>query len=231
MIHFPQEPRLEAGADLLTRRSLIERLATLPEERDWERFYNQYYRIILSFAQRQGLDEHAARDVLQETMLLLIRKLRGFTYQPERGKFRNWLLTLVAGKVRDAKRRVWGKWTVSMSDATAEGRPALEDTLAAESPEAGAALDRAWLQSLAEEAMRKVACDPCLAAQTFEIFQAYAIERRPVAEVAAQFRVKENAVYQIKNRLVRRLRKEVERLQRGGAPVLATSLTATYERT
>jgi DNA-directed RNA polymerase specialized sigma24 family protein len=44
--------------------------------RDWELFYNQYRDVIFCFSRRQGLDESAACDVLQETMVLLMRKSR-----------------------------------------------------------------------------------------------------------------------------------------------------------
>jgi hypothetical protein len=46
------------------------------------------------------------------------------------------------------------------------------------------------------------------------VFAAYALEQRPIADVAAEFGLKENAIYQIKNRLVRRVRVEVARLAR-----------------
>ena len=88
-----------------TRKSLLARLKTASNNNDWEALYEQYSAIILSFCLKQGLDEFGARDVLQETMILLMRKLPGFEYDPQKGRFRNWLLALVAGKVRDAHRR------------------------------------------------------------------------------------------------------------------------------
>src|SRR5438046_952433 len=91
--------------NLVTRQSLLARLKASPHDRDWEDFYAQYWAVILSFARRLGVDEHSARDVLQETMMLVIRKMPEFTYDPQRGRFRNWLLTLVTNKTREAMRR------------------------------------------------------------------------------------------------------------------------------
>src|SRR5580658_1242378 len=126
--------------DLQTRRSLLARLGSESQNADWEQFYNQYWAVILFFAQKQGLDEASARDVLQETMILLMRKFPGFVYDPERGRFRNWLLTLVAGKARDAMRRAARSRTISIHEPSSEDRPALEETFAADSAEASEAL-------------------------------------------------------------------------------------------
>jgi len=209
--------------DLETRRSLLDRLGSKSQNADWEQFYNQYWAVILTFAQKQGLDEASARDVLQETMILLMRKLPGFIYDPERGRFRNWLLTLVAGKARDAMRRAARSRTISIHEASSEDQPALEETLTSDSTSASDALEQSWMQSLAEEALRRMQSDPGTKPETLAIFRSYAIDGKPVAEVAAEFGVRENAVYQIKNRLIKRLRDIVAELQGAACATHPTS--------
>ncbi len=191
--------------DLGTQKSLLERLATEPGEDDWELFYAKYAAVIVSFAQKQGLEEHGARDALQETMIVLVRKLPTFTYDPAQGRFRNWLLTIVANKVREARRRGHRERLVSLDAAPEEGDP-LHERLPAEAAHGDEAVEAAWRQSLLEEALRRVLEDPHSKAETVAVFRACALEGRPVAEVAAAFGLKENAVYQIKNRMVNRLR-------------------------
>jgi RNA polymerase sigma factor (sigma-70 family) len=203
------------NATLLTEPTLIARLTTQSLDRDWERFYRQYSAVILSFAQRQGLDQAAASDVLQETMLLLLRKFPHFKYQPDRGRFLNWLLTLVSGKVRDARKREAAQRTLSLSEGGTDDRPSLEATLASPQGDAVAALDLAWRQAVADEAMRRVQAEPHLKPETLQIFHAYAIEGRPAGEVARRFQIKENAVYQIRARIVGRLREEVAAIEAG----------------
>jgi len=209
--------------DLQTRRSLLARLGSGWQNADWEQFYNQYWAVILFFAQKQGLDEASARDVLQETMILLMRKLPGFVYDPERGRFRNWLLTLVAGKARDAMRRAARSRTISIHEPSSEDRPALEDTLTSDSARASEALEQSWMQSLAEEALRRMQSDPDTKPETLAIFRSYAIDGKPVTEVAAEFGIRENAVYQIKNRLIKRLRGVVAELQAAACATRPTS--------
>jgi RNA polymerase sigma-70 factor (ECF subfamily) len=198
--------------DLGTQKSLLDRLAIAPREADWERFYEKYAAVILSFAQKQGLDEHGARDALQETMIVLVRKLPTFTYDPAQGRFRNWLLTIVANKVREARRRAHAERLVSLEAAPEDGEP-LHQRLPSEAAQADETVEAAWRQSLLEEALRRVLEDPHTKAETVAVFRACALEGRPVADVAAAFGLKENAVYQIKNRLMNRLREMLAGLE------------------
>jgi hypothetical protein len=50
-----------------------------------------------------------------------------------------------------------------------------------------------------------------------EVFRACVLEGRSTADVAAKFGIKENAVYQIKNRLMARLNGMVSAMDKGGA--------------
>jgi RNA polymerase sigma factor (sigma-70 family) len=198
--------------DLGTQKSLLERLATAPGEGDWAFFYVKYAAVILSFARKQGLEEHGARDVLPETMIVLVRKLPGFAYDPARVHFRNWLLSIVSNKVREAKRRTHREWLVSL-DAVPEEGEALHERLMAESANGDATVETVWRQSLLEEALRRVLEDPYTKTETVAVFRACALENRPVAEVAAVYGLKENAVYQIKNRMINRLREMLAELE------------------
>lgn len=198
--------------ELATQESLLQRLSDASQDGDWEVFYTKYGAVIVSFAEKQGLDEHGSRDVLQETMLVVMRKLPQFRYDPTRGRFRNWLLSIVANKVREARRRAHAEHFVSLDAETECGEKFHEPAVDAN---AGANLETSWRQSLLEEAFRRLLEDPYTKPETVEAFRAFAMEGRPVAEVAAQFGLKENAVYQIKNRLMNRLRALLAELEDG----------------
>ncbi len=203
--------------DLVTQASLLVRLSTASQQGDWTLFYEKYAAVIVSFAQKQGLDPHGARDALQETMLVVMRKLPAFTYDPAKGRFRNWLLSIVANKVREAQRRARREGHVSLDAEPESGEP-LHEQLAAGGATADAAVEEAWRQSLLEEALMRLLDDPHTKPETIAIFRACALEGRPVAEVAAQFGLKENAVYQIKNRLMTRLRGLLAEVEDGAEP-------------
>lgn len=196
-----------------TRQTLLERIRKNGANADWEQFYQIYNGVIVRYARKLGLAEDQAMDVLQETMVTLMRLLPEFTYDKRKGKFRNFVFTIVHRKALAAMRRAKRRGEVSMDQEDAETGRRLADVLA--DPAARAASERhedAWRESVMEDALARLAEDPGIQPRTMDVFRAYAIEGGSPADVAQRFGMKENAVYQIKNRVIQRLRDEVRLL-------------------
>lgn len=197
-----------------TRFTLIEALRNGGGASAWERFYHTYSSIIVSFARRQGCDEHAALDVLQETMMVILRKLPDFNYDREQGKFRNWLMTIANNKVREARRRAKVDRMVSL-DAPQDTQASLADQLPAEAESAADNLERDWRNTLLETALRKLLADPRTSPVSITVFRQVALENMAPAEVARLHDMTENNVYQIKNRTMTRLKAIIAELETG----------------
>lgn len=195
-----------------TNETLLERLKIDDAHEAWREFYQLYWGAILRYARKLGLNETQAQDVLQETMVTLMRILPAFIYDRNKGRFRNFLLTIVHRKSLAVHRRVRRATEVPWEEMTGSESTA---PFAADHVLGSEALDR-WREALCEEAILRLREDTSLAANTFAVFEAYVLERQPVAAVAAEFGLKENAIYQIKNRLLRRLQSEVARLMKSG---------------
>jgi RNA polymerase sigma-70 factor (ECF subfamily) len=198
-----------------TNELLLDRVKELDAHDAWKLFYDQYWAVILAYARKIGLKEHQAEEVLQETMVALMRILPGFRYDRAKGKFRNFLLTIVHRKslavLRRSKREATGLASWACNGAAdklgpGDGKAEIEEEVMAR-----------WRESIMEEALRRLRERSDLGDNTFAVFEAYVINKRAASAVAAEFGLKENAVYQIKNRMVRFLRHESERLQRGEA--------------
>lgn len=142
-------------------------------------------------------------------MVALIRILPEFAYDRDRGKFRNFLLTIVHRKSLAMLKRTARNSEVPW-DELRDGLADVFDNVKSLHAEVHAR----WRDSLLEEAIRSVQRDERLEKATWEIFEAYAIQRQPAREVALKFGEKENAVYQIRNRLLRRIQAEVIMLKR-----------------
>lgn len=195
-----------------TNETLLERVKRLDAQEAWREFYNAYWSAILRYARKLGLSDHQAEEVLQETMVALMRQLPDFDYDPQRGRFRNYLLTIVHRRSLAALRRARraAEMTGSASPhAVPVANPS--DALPGESSAEDRVSQELWQEAIMEDALERMANNPALADGTYAAFHAYAIEGRPAAEVAAEFGIKENALYQIKNRLMRRLRADVAR--------------------
>ena len=187
----------------------------------WNEFYKIYGPVILAYGRKLGLKHDQAEDVLQETMMALMRILRDFTYDPAKGKFRNFLLTIVHRKALAAIRRAQKKDPISMApnDVALESAvsKASDQSMSAATPLPAEEREDIWQESLMEQAMNMLMQDPKIQKQTLDIFLDYVVNDLPPAEVAEKYDIKENAVYQIKNRLVKQLRKIAGDLMEGYA--------------
>ena len=192
-----------------TSASLLLRMRD-PSEADWRRFYDTYQAPVVRYGQKLGLSTHESYDVLQETMITLMDKMEQFEYDPKRGKFRNFLLTIVHRKALRAMKR-----TKKLAEFSIEG----DERMIVDEHDPAEEDEQRWKMSLLETCLDRLRADTALDPTTVEIFEAVAISGRKPREVAEQYNTNENNVYQIKNRLVGRLKKEMARLLASGDDV------------
>ena len=177
----------------------------------WEEFYRLYGPVILNFSKKSGLDEGSAEDVLQETMMSLLRIMPDFHYDRSRGRFRNLLMTVVRRKINRGLRRKYAR--VEVSPAEAGLTPEMFDEIPDKTVlPADKELDLMWQVSIHEEALRRVARNFPTEDHTIAVYVDYVQNGRPAPDVARRFGLKPNAVYQIKNRVELRLLEEMRRL-------------------
>src|SRR5262249_4072789 len=75
------------------------RIKDAQDAESWNAFLQTYGPVVYRYARRMGLQEADAADVTQETMTAVARSIRAFQYQPERGRFRDWLGTVTRRQV------------------------------------------------------------------------------------------------------------------------------------
>src|SRR5262245_43592250 len=90
---------------LPTRRTLLSRLRNLDDDESWRGFFDLYWRLLYNFARKSGLDDSAAQEVVQDTVVSIARKMPEFRYDPARGSFRQWLLCITRRRITDHLRR------------------------------------------------------------------------------------------------------------------------------
>jgi RNA polymerase sigma-70 factor (ECF subfamily) len=183
-----------------TSTSLLQRLRKPEETEAWDRFARLYTPILLRWARRPqfGLQAADAEDLVQEVVIDLVRKLREWSYDPNR-KFRTWLYGILYHKWVDLCRRKGRS-----PPAGADGLSSVECT---PDTDPGDAEEQQFLLCRALELMQTE-----FAATTWKACWLAVAEERPAAEVAAELGITENAVYLAKSRVLRRLRKELKGL-------------------
>jgi RNA polymerase sigma-70 factor (ECF subfamily) len=87
-----------------TRPTLLERIREARDPLAWEDFFERYWPTIFGFARRQGCSEHTAEEIVQEVMLKVFRQRDIFQYDRQRGRFRDWLGTVVRNQVAQLRR-------------------------------------------------------------------------------------------------------------------------------
>ena len=87
-----------------THSSLLERLRRPTDEEAWDQFVRLYAPLLFHSAHEVGLQGPDAADLVQDVLVVLVRKLPDFQYDP-RKSFRAWLRTVTLNKWRERLRR------------------------------------------------------------------------------------------------------------------------------
>jgi RNA polymerase sigma-70 factor (ECF subfamily) len=176
--------------------SLLEQLRQAPGEAEWDRFVRQYTPLLSYWARRLGLQDQDAADLVQEVLIVLVRKLPGFRYRPERS-FRGWMRTILINKWRDGRRR---RMAVALEGDVEPQAPGDSDTLE----------EREHHLYVLGRALRLMAS--AFEPATWQACWETVVGGRPAAQVAAELGITVNAVYLAKSRVLARLRHDLQGL-------------------
>jgi DNA-directed RNA polymerase specialized sigma24 family protein len=78
-----------------TRRSLLRGLKNWEDQESWRTFFDTYGRLLYRVAAKAGLTDAEAQDAVQETVIVVARKIPGFKYNPALGSFKSWLMLIM----------------------------------------------------------------------------------------------------------------------------------------
>lgn len=189
----------------ITSRKLLAAIGSGPGATRWTEFFHKYTPGLRDYATRHfpSLD---ADDLIQDTFLVLVKRLKTYQYDPKaKGAFHNYMTGILRFLAIDRLRN---------KDRETASRKRLADDPTAQSPsEATFSID-VWKKSAYEIALRRFLADPRVQPQTKEIFKRVAIRGEKPETVAANFGLTRNAVDQIKDRTIRRLKALVVELEK-----------------
>src|SRR5690349_20795130 len=90
---------------LVTRKSLVDRLADWNDRKRWQQFFDSYWKLIHRAARQAGLTESEAEEVVQETLITVAKKIDRLKYDPALGSFKGWLLNITRWRIADQFRK------------------------------------------------------------------------------------------------------------------------------
>lgn len=183
--------------NLETRASLLEQIREGTTPLAWEEFFQRYWPVIHAYARRRGCSEATAEDVVQDVLLKVFEQRDVFHYDPARGRFRDWLGTVVRNRVAEYRRRPSERACVGGADDIADG--AVDGD--AESPDSlwESAFEAAVLMAILDVVRREA--DP----RDFIAFELTALSGVAPAEAARVLGLSRNAVYKAKRRVLGRI--------------------------
>jgi RNA polymerase sigma-70 factor (ECF subfamily) len=188
----------------LTRPSLLVRIRDARDREAWAQFVRVYVPLIYRFVLRSGLQDADAADVTQEVLRAVARACKRLDYDPQRGRFRSWLFTVVRSKlgdfVADQRRQERGSGD-SNTLALLDRLPAREQ-------------DALWEQEYerhvftwAAEQVRGDFTD-----STWQAFWQTAVDGKSGKDVALALGLSLGAVYIAKSRVLTRLKEQIRQL-------------------
>jgi RNA polymerase sigma-70 factor (ECF subfamily) len=179
-----------------TSETLLKRMRHPEDQRAWERFVELYTPLLYYWSCRMGCQAADAADLVQEVLLLLMRKLPEFTYD-QQGSFRAWLRTVSLNCWHNRLR---------------QARPSSADSADLASLAVPDAVEQFWqreyLNYLARRALELMQRD--FEEKTWRACWGCVAEGKSAATVGRELGLSVGAVYVAKSRVLSRLRQELE---------------------
>ena len=173
-----------------TSKTLLDKIAS-GDEISWDEFYQKYSPIVKAIACFKGLNEVDADDICQQVMMQFFKQSKTFRFDPDVARFRTYFGRIVRGRIIDHFRR---KKEVPVAEF--EAVPIDPDTEKLYMDE--------WRKMVIKEAEQEL--KQRVSPETFQAYQLYAVQGRPVEKVAAFLACSTNQVYQAKKRCFKMMR-------------------------
>ena len=187
---------------LRTRETLIIRLRDPEDAASWTEFAEIYTPLFYGFCMKRGLNHTDTADIVQEVMRGVARAMRGFQYDPSKGKFKTWLFTAVRNAIsthfrKQSRRPVTVAETQLMMKIS-------------EQPDEREQLDweRDYQRQLLGWAMEQIRGD--FGEKVWRAFELTALRGRDPGEVGRELDMSNNAVAVAKHRITQRLKEKAQ---------------------
>lgn len=187
-----------------TRESLLIRLEDGRDKQAWSDFVDLYSPVVYGFARRQGLQDADAADLVQEVLRSVARSI--LKYDRQRGRFRNWLMSVV-------RRRLSEHWADRQRQASGSGdsrvHEKLEQVASDDGPEQ--LWEQEYQQSVFQFAVARIRDG--FEESTWQAFWQTTVEGKTTRQVAQSLGISEGAVYIARSRVIARLKKQVRAVE------------------
>ena len=193
-----------------TRPSLLLRIRDFRDEDAWNQFIELYAPLIYGYLRKRNIQDADAGDLTQDVLSSVTSTANDFTYDPQRGSFRGWLLTVTRNKMLNFVSRK--KAQAGSGDSGVQR--AIEEMTAEED-------DRSQWDLESERRLFEWAAEKARSEfqdSTWQAFWLTAVDNQSASAVAEKLDLSVGAVYVAKSRVTARLRQFIDNIVDEGIP-------------
>jgi len=187
---------------LPTSASLLDRLHGPADPTAWDRLTAVYSPLIRGWLRKQNVRDDDAEDLVQEVLVVVVRRFPDFEHNGRTGAFRAWLRMIAVNVSRD----FWKARRLRPAVVGGSDFGAVLDRLADPTDD----LSREWDKEHDLFVARRLLeiLRPQFEEKTWTAFERFALKGEAAAEVAKDLGITSNAVFIAKSRVLARLREE-----------------------
>lgn len=199
-----------------TPQALLSRVRNPQDHQAWQEFDALYRELLISFARRRGIPHIDAEDLVQGVFIGLTHSLPQFVYDPNRGRFRDYLYRCMRNAISDWASRPNRRLEAVLPDsAVASARQT--ETIRAVAPalndgNGNGELVHIWEEEWVAHHYRRAMA---VIRETFDDKSAAVFDRSiagaSVTDLSAEFGLSEQAVYKIRQRIRARMEELIAR--------------------
>lgn len=162
----------------------------------WKRFNDIYSPLIRLHGHDCGLDSDSLDDLVQEVLISVASNTQNFTYDPAKGRFRDFLRSIIRHRANDILRK---KYRIGKVPVIEMDNPSLDDLFLEE-----------WQKHVEKTALDMLKKN--ISAKHYQIYELLVIHRKRVKEVASFFGLPEQTIYSIRKRTEEKLKQIIEKI-------------------
>lgn len=184
-----------------TRATLLIRLRDKTDDASWEEFVEIYTPLLYAYCQKREIKAADIADIVQNVFRSISLAIKGFEYDPSKGRFKAWLFTVLRNAISTHYRKA-GKAPVTTRETM------LVEQIEA-SPDGSEVADweHDYQLRLLNWGMGKIKEE--VSERSWTIFTETALKERSPEEVATELGMNKNAVTVTKYRVVQKLRQKL----------------------
>lgn len=193
-----------------TSPSLLLRIRDFGDTGAWQEFVDLYSPIVRSYCLQRQLQPSDTDDIVQDVMAMVSRAITKFEYDRSKGKFRSWLGTIAANRIRNHL----SQQSIRRSRSYDEEINFDGDSGDTATGECYTDPDTAWVELFSERVF-KYACTrirPELSDIQWRCFEATWMHDQHAATVAKELQLPIHQIYVNKSRVLKKLEAEIRLL-------------------